>query len=304
MRKIRSTMVMNSRAALSRRHFAQGLFISLALGNSGAMAAAPRRIVSLDFGLAETLLEIGTVPVGLTATDDWNDWVAEPRLPSSVVNLGGTFEPNVELLLELKPDLILLTPYLASLSDKLRRIAPVLSLPLYDEGGEPLKRATEAARHLGRITGNSDAAESLIARVDATFARVRDRLRSVSTMPVCIVQFMDARHVRVFGAKSMFQDVLDRIGLTNAWTRETNYWGFATVGIEALATTTDIRVLRLAQANDYIRLSQGPLWRSMPFVQRGRVTALPPVLMFGALPSAERFARLVDAQFAPAGTGG
>jgi ferric hydroxamate transport system substrate-binding protein len=304
MRKNRSTIVAGSDAHLSRRAFAQGLFISLALGNTGAIAAEPRRIVSLDFGLAETLLEIGVVPVGLTATDDWNDWVAEPRLPTSVVNLGGTFEPNVELLLELKPDLILLTPYLAGLSDKLRRIAPVLSLPLYDEAGEPLKRATEAARHLGRIMGRIAAAESLISRIDATFARVRERLRPVSTMPVCIVQFMDARHVRVFGAKSMFQDVLDRIGLINAWTRETNYWGFATVGIEALATTADIRLLRLAQANDYIRLSQGPLWRSMPFVQRGRVTALPPVLMFGALPSAERFARLVDAQFAPAGAGG
>ena len=303
MRKNRSTTVVGSDARLSRRTFGQGLFISLALGNTGAIAAEPRRIVSLDFGLAETLLEIGVVPVGLTAADDWNDWVAEPRLPTSVVNLGGTFEPNVELLLELKPDLILLTPYLANLSDKLRRIAPVLSLPLYDEAGEPLKRATEAARHLGRITGSSAAAESLITRIDATFARVRERLRPVSTMPVCIVQFMDARHVRVFGAKSMFQDVLDRIGLTNAWTRETNYWGFATVGIEALATTADIRLLRLAQADDYIRFSQGPLWRSMPFVQRGRVTALPPVLMFGALPSAERFARLVDAQFAPAGVG-
>ncbi|MBR0725552.1 ABC transporter substrate-binding protein [Bradyrhizobium manausense] len=295
---------MGSDAHLSRRSFGHGLFIALALAGAGAIAAEPRRIVSLDFGLAETLLEIGVVPVGLTATDDWSDWVGEPRLPTGVVNLGGTFEPNVELLLELKPDLILLTPFLAGLSDKLRRIAPVLSLPLYDEAGEPLKRATEAALHLGRITGRAAAAESLIARVDATFARVRERLRPVSDTPVCIVQFMDARHVRVFGAKSLFQDVLDRIGLTNAWTRETNYWGFATVGFEALATTEDIRLLRLAQADDYIRLSQGPLWRSMPFVQRGRVTALPPVLMFGALPSAERFARLVDAQFAPADDGG
>jgi len=95
MRKNRSTIVVRSDAQLSRRTFGQGLFISLALCDTGAIAAEPRRIVSLDFGLAETLLEIGVVPVGLTATDDWNDWVAEPRLPALVVNHGGTFEPNV-----------------------------------------------------------------------------------------------------------------------------------------------------------------------------------------------------------------
>jgi iron complex transport system substrate-binding protein len=91
--------------------------------------------------------------------------------------------------------------------------------------------------------------------------------------------------------------VLDRIGLTNAWARQTNYWGFTTVGIEALATADDVYLVRLAQANDYAALSHGPLWRNMSFVRHGRIVDLPPVLMFGALPSADRFARLLDRHF-------
>ena len=44
----------------------------------------------------------------------------------------------------------------------------------------------------------------------------------------------NARHVRVFGDNSLYQAVIDRLGLENVWTRDTNLWGFTLVGIEEL----------------------------------------------------------------------
>ncbi|MGM0913096.1 MAG: hypothetical protein ACQEXC_05115 [Pseudomonadota bacterium] len=39
-----------------------------------------------------------------------------------------------------------------------------------------------------------------------------------------VVQFMDERHVRVFGEGGLYQAVMDRLGLENAWRGETNAW--------------------------------------------------------------------------------
>jgi iron complex transport system substrate-binding protein len=37
-----------------------------------------------------------------------------------------------------------------------------------------------------------------------------------------VVQFIDERHVRVFGRGSLFEAVMQRLGLRNAWQGETN----------------------------------------------------------------------------------
>lgn len=284
----------------SRRALLAGALAAMAFaGRAGAQVAPARRIVSLDFGLAETLLAMGIAPVGLPAIADWADWVVEPPLPAGIADLGTAQEVNLELLSELAPDLILATPYLARLATALGRIAPVLTLPIYDARGEPLVRAAEAARRLAVLTGEASRGEALIDRVEATFTAVRSRLAAADRTPAYFVNFMDARHVRVYGAKSLFQGVLDRIGLANAWTGSTNDWGFATVGIEALATRTETRLFYLQPAHEFDRVSRGPLWRSLSFAQRGRVGMLPPILMFGALPSAARFARIIGERLAP-----
>jgi iron complex transport system substrate-binding protein len=106
---------------------------------------------------------------------------------------------------------------------------------------------------------------------------------------------MDERHVRVYGAKSLFDDTLHRIGLANAWQGPTNDWGFATVGIEALQTGKDALLVYFDPVPPAVlpSLARNPIWRSLSFVRSGRVHGLPPVLMFGCVPSALRFARLV-----------
>ena len=92
--------------------------------------------------------------------------------------------------------------------------------------------------------------------------------------------------------------MLDRLGLTNAWTGETNYWGFNTIGLERLATMpADVRLIAFEPIPPDVPQMQAasPLWQSLPFVAAGRTSVLPGVLMFGMLPSALRFAELLTA---------
>ncbi|CAN7718303.1 ABC transporter substrate-binding protein [Mesorhizobium sp. LjRoot246] len=253
------------------------------------------RIVCLDDGLAETLLMLGVGPIAIAGRDIWETWVVEPPLPPEIADVGTLLEPNLELLQQLTPDIILSMPYLDGIKPLLERVAPVTTIGLYTEAGQPYQRAIEATRQLAGLVGKESEGEALIAATDAYFWEVRQQLAPLSARPIYVVSFMDPRNVRVYGAKSLFQEVFDRIGLRNAWTAETNYWGFSTVGIDGLATSSDARLVYLEPLPEGAggTLTESPVWNAMPFVRNRSIMGLPAVHMFGALPSATRFARVL-----------
>lgn len=294
-------------AHLTRRRFLCGF---AALAASPAFAAGlsgTPRVVSLDYGLANTAMALGVTPVGIAQAPYWSEWVVEPPLPASVVDLGRDREVNLELLAALEPDLILATPYVQALRSRLDEIAPVLSLTIYAPDGEPLDRAYEASRVLGERLGRTERARAFLADADAYFADCARRLARVRPGPVLMINFMDARHARVYGAHGLYQNVLDRIGGDNAWTGPSNYWGFQTIGLEQLAeyAQPDTTILALEPIPEDVvpTLAHSPLWTRLPPIADGRYAVLPSVLTFGTVPAALRFAKLFTDHFDPAGGG-
>lgn len=287
---------------LSRRALLLGGLTAGLAARSFATEAAPEpagaltRIVSMDFGLAETLIEMGLPPIAVPDPNTWADWVVEPPLPADIVNLGTDREPNLELLAALRPQLIVTTPYLDAVRPLLERFAPTRTFSIYaPPAGSAYERSITATRALAADVGRAPAGEELIARAQATMAETRARFAAsgVAERPLLIVQFLDARHVRVYGAGSLFGDVMERCGLTNGWTRPSNYWGFTTVGIEALAASpaSSLVYLEPISPDTLDTLAASPIWNNLAFVKAQRIYRLPPVLMFGMLPSAMRFAR-------------
>lgn len=280
---------------LDRRAFMAATIAAFVVPGLGRAAGTPARIVCLDYGLAQTLIEIGVAPVGLVNTEDWDAWCAEPELPAGIANVGSNTAVNMEVLVQLRPDLILSTPYLEGLRRQLERVAPVESLAIHNVGGSPYPHILAATRRLGALTGRSAEAEALIARSKAVFARARADTASLRSAPLVFVSFLDTRHIRVYGAGGNFQDVLDLLGLDNGWTQPTGPWGFVTIGYERLLDVGDARLFYLdpVPPDVFPTLRGSPLWRSLPFVRSGRIERLPTVLMFGTLPSMTRFARLL-----------
>lgn len=259
-------------------------------------APAALRVATLDYALAETMLLIGAVPVAVMSSADWATWVVEPPLPASVVDLGASQEPSLERLAALRPDLVLTTDYVAMAEPAISRIAPVERVTIYRQGPEPLPRSREVTELLGdRLDRRAEAAAAIRA-FDVGLDRLRMQVPH-DTPPLLLVTFMDDRHIRIYGNASLYGNVLPRLGLRNAFEDEVNVWGFATVGLEALATMSDAHLVTFepVPADLWQTTGRSPLWTQLPFVKAGRVTVLPPVLMFGALASAGRFARLVTA---------
>jgi len=264
------------------------------------LGASPvaQRIAVLDWAIAETLFALGARPIALVAASDWNRFVVEPRLPAGTVDIGIQQEVNFELLAALRPDLILTSPFSQDQEPALARIGQVRRFTVFEATRTPLERPRTLTRELGALIGAERQAEALIARTDAHLADCRARLIRLRLPDIFLVSFLDARHVRAYGGVGLYQNVLDTLGLRNAWTRPTNAWGFGTTGIEGLATEKDVRLVAFQPipADAQRTLARSPLWRELPFVKAGHVSILPPVLMFGALPAALRFARLLTAE--------
>jgi ABC-type Fe3+-hydroxamate transport system substrate-binding protein len=282
-----------------RREFLACLALSpIAPPLAGAAAGRPR-VAVLDWALMETMLAIGHPPIAVVAASDWNRSDIGPRLPAGVADLGLSPEINFELLASLKPDLIVMSPFVEQLEPVLKRIAPTWNLSVFEPAATPLQHQRELTRMLGARLGRADDAERYVADAERRLDEIRRHFAARPKRPVLLVNFIDARHVRVYGGSGLYQNVLDRIGLVNAWTRQTNYWGYATLGIERLATTSDLQLIAFdpIPADAQSTLARSPLWTELPFVKAGRFSILPSVLMFGALPSALRLARLLDEHF-------
>jgi len=263
-----------------------------------AFAQAAPRVVSLDYGLASTLLGLGVVPAGITDLAGWDKWVVEPRMPAGVADLGTSAEANLEVLAGLKPDFILTTPYLDAQLPRLREFGTVLRLETFKYEGTPILTAAIAAtRKLATELGREAEAERFLSGMDAFFADCRQRLAGKALPPVALVNLMDARHARIYGDPGLFHDVLGRIGVHNAWTERSTDWGFQTIAIEELSRIADPDAILIAfdpvPADVMPKLGRSPLWRSLPVAQPGHFFVLPPALMFGMVNEAMRFGRLV-----------
>ncbi|EJC75443.1 ABC-type Fe3+-hydroxamate transport system, periplasmic component [Rhizobium leguminosarum bv. trifolii WSM2012] len=256
-------------------------------------------VVSLDYGLASTMLALGSVPRAIAALRNWPEWVVEPAMPPDVVDIGTTSEINLEVLTSLRPSLILSTPFLAALDDKLARIAPVETFTVYAENGEALDRSYAETRRLGTLIGRQQEAEAFLSHADATFDRLRERAGNLFAPPVAVINFIDQRHARIYGGPGLYGGAMRRIGLENAWKGEANYWGFQTIGLEQLAELDEevhlVVVSPLFPPDVLTRLLESPLWSSLPFVRRQRISVVPGVLMFGMVQEALRFATLMVA---------
>lgn len=278
------------------------LLCVLALLAGLARADVPQpRIAVIDWGLTETLLGLGVTPIAVAQTEGYRRWVQAPELPTSVVDLGLRVEPNLELLSQLKPDMILITPQFAASRAQLERIAPVHMLAIYTPEAEAYAGAQRVTRELAALLGREAQGEAMIARIDASMARVNTRLASQALPPFYVLTFLDERHVRLFGKQSIYQGVFDRVGLRNAWNGPTNYWGFSQQGIERLAEEPGAALLYLEPMppGTVEGLAASALWQQLPAVREQRLYGLPPVWSFNGLMAAERFANLLEARLAP-----
>ncbi|POR46308.1 iron complex transport system substrate-binding protein [Paraburkholderia eburnea] len=292
------------------------------LSGWAADSGAPRRVVVLNWELTETLLALGVAPVGIPLPDWYRNTVAVPPLPRGVADVGLLYQPNFDVLLALKPDLLIVTPGHASLQTPLQRIAPTLTLGAYMSAPRPYAGLCDETATMARALGVPARATALIASTNNAIADTAASLHSRSghladsapPRSVIVADVVDERHVRVYAAGSLFDEVLGRLGVINAanppgapmarWAA--NAMGTATVPLQRLLDVSHADLLLVGPLDPAVRVSltASPLWRALPAARSRRVAVLPVIAPYGGLVSMQRFAEGAVAALAAIDAGG
>ncbi|WP_259362671.1 iron-siderophore ABC transporter substrate-binding protein [Curtobacterium sp. ME12] len=149
--------------------------ITTGLGTT-TIASAPKRVVALGWGDAETALELGVQPVGAS------DWLAfggdgvGPWLKGAYdesPKIIQTLEPSYEDILKLDPDVILDVKSSGDKEryDKLSAIAPTVAIP---KGGENYLASTEQqTTMIAKALGKESEGKKLLSGLDDAYAAAR-----------------------------------------------------------------------------------------------------------------------------------
>jgi iron complex transport system substrate-binding protein len=229
-------------------------------------SAPPRRVVTLAPSLTDVVLALGKreVLVGVTRLDDAPEVASVPRV-------GGFLDPNPEVVLGLRPDLVIWVTdggavaavrQLAALSRASARPFPILAIPIVS-----VADVLATPRIVGEALGDPAAGErlsrALAARVEAVRARA-------ANLPRRRVLFVVGREPLVVAGPGSFPDELLRIiGCVNAATGP-RPWPVYPLE-KAVAADPEVVVDAAARepARGIARLS------AIPAVRRGAVFRLP-----------------------------
>lgn len=256
-----------------------------------AVAATGLRTATLDWAILETLLLLGSNVVAGPELLQFREVAVTPALPQRIADLGLRGTPNLEILRYAEPDIIFNSNFYSWADQQMQAIAPVESHAIYRQGEAPFELAAKVTLEIGERLGVSHAAGI----VDAARAKMEASRRIFADgdgRPALLINLGDPRHYRVFGADSMFGNVLEACGLTNAWTSATSYSAQATVGLETLASVPDAWIILIppVPVDALPVLSGSAFWNALPAVRENRVIRIESVNPYGGLPCATRFA--------------
>lgn len=264
--------------------------------------AVPARAIALDWASSETLLSLGVAPIAITERDRFLS--ANPAFVARtpIHDLGAPWEPNLELIDALAPSIIYTSSYTKMVEPQLRSIAEVVVSDLHGGRDDQLIRcAAFAHKIVDSFPGLADG--GLLTQMEGALARNRAVLSASRAPPVlCVYLHSSGRFANVFGPHSFAGNVIAHAGLANAWVAPTNSNGFDYVGIERLAAVSDASMIVLGDGPRTDRvlrtLQTSALWNAIPAVRSGEVRMFPNIAMYGALPTAVRFSRLLVEEFA------
>ena len=266
------------------------LLVALSMGQA---MAADSRVVALGWESAEHLLKLDITPLGIADAKDYRAWVVRPTLPESVIDVGSRTEPNLELLAQLKPELIVIPPLLEDMRTTLKRIAPVVAYDSFMTEADNYAVQREGYEALAKRIDREALAQERLADMDAHILDMRQRLfeHFAGNPPkVTIVRFSSPTVVFINSRNSMVQRAMDLLHLEPAYPQPASAWGITQTSVTTLGAIKEGIVLHIEPFAQGDQLFETPLWRAMPFVKNGHFGALPSTWTYGGVFSVEYLA--------------
>ncbi len=236
---------------------------SAVTGPDPRVAQPPQRIITLLPSITETVCALGACD-RLVATDRYSDWPAAVRaLPKA----GGLDDAEVELIVSLKPDLVILSRS-QRITDRLGGLG-IASLALETDRYGDIEHNIE---RLGRILGVPERASRLNAAIAAQVSAIGETARAARVGAGPRVYFEVDRAPYAAGPTSFIGELLTRVGARNIVTADLG--PFPKLNPEYVVRYPPDVIF--VSAADAPALAERPGWDQLRAVKEQRYCSFPP----------------------------
>ncbi len=246
-----------------------------ALNRSVVINKPPSRIVSTAPSITELLfaLGLGNNVVGVTDYCDWPPQVLELREEGKIESIGGYWNPNVEKIVNLNPDLVFVS---AGIESHLQLVEQLESLNLTVVVLYPGKSISEIYKNIrliAKITNRYENGEELIRiitnKIESIFAKTRECGNKPS---VLFVLWLNP--VYTCGNETYLSEIIHLAGGRNLFEDLT---GWPTVSVEeVVGRKPDVILIAASMMPQSPKkiledLKNDPSWNSTPAVKNNKV---------------------------------
>ncbi|MFC6275890.1 ABC transporter substrate-binding protein [Psittacicella hinzii] len=252
------------------------------------------KIVTPDWTIAQTVLNLGVPIAGIGEKASYALWVNQPSLPEQTLDLGLRLQPNLEQLIILQPDIIFLSPMYQNLETTLASYAPVHSFDFTatQDIWTQIETQTQA---LANTLAIPTCGQTLITQTKTQIEKLAQNLKADKTRPIAVIQFIDSRNFRLYQANSLVNVAVSKLGLTNVSEQVGNLWGFTNYSLEKLAdfpANTQLVIIKPYPQAVPANLANNTLWQALPLSKDALI--LDPIWTFGAITSSYIFAQALS----------
>ena len=227
-----------------------------------AEGLAAARVVSLNPSLTAILLALDA-PGALVGVDDYSAQL-EPRV-RELPRVGGLFNPSLEAIVALEPDVVMMVP--SAQHRSLRERLEALGIEVLDRPNVGFEELLGSIEALGARVGRREVAQTRIAEIRAAFAK-GDAAAAIRPTAVVVIQ---RDPLYVVGRGSFLDAMLRAAGADNVGSEFAE--PFPRVSVEWLIEAAPQLILDAAEPAK-AAVEHWARWPSLAAVKRGNVVAI------------------------------
>jgi ABC-type Fe3+-hydroxamate transport system substrate-binding protein len=229
-----------------------------------AGAAPARRVVSLNPSLTAMVIALG----GREALVGVDDYSARSPEAAGLPSVGGLYNPSLEAVVALAPDLVVFVP--SAEQRGFRERLEALAIPRLVLDPVSFEDVLRAIGSIGAAIGREREAAARVAAIRATRARVEAAARALPALRGVLV--LQREPLFVAGAGTFVDDMLRSLGVTNLAAEQPGRW--PRLAREWLLVAAPELILD-ASPDPEPAVAHWKRWPSLPAVAKGAVVDVP-----------------------------
>jgi iron complex transport system substrate-binding protein len=240
-------------------------------GGETKIPMKPQRIITLhDSTILDPVLALGVKPIGIAT------YAAEQGVlfrgitedeVTSIQQVGSAFQPSLEKILMLKPDLILGREYQKNIYNKLSDFAPTV---LVDWGS--FTSFQDNFRYIAQVLNEEKQAKLVLQQYQKRIRQFQDKMgKQLQKIEVSVIGF-SGQSIKSLNRDSVFNQVLDDAGVERISIQKNQKERYLEISIEHLNKyDADVLFVINESQDDIASYLKTPLWQHLQAVKNKQV---------------------------------